>query len=98
MVGDDHTWGFFPSISFLGYETGKEWLRHIKDITMLKPARPAVGRVILYGISGLYHDEHGETERHCFGEQFGSTVTMGMISNNNPDLKNGKHVLPEPGC
>ena len=23
MVGNDHTWGFFPSVSFLGYEAGE---------------------------------------------------------------------------
>ena len=36
MVGDDHTWGFFPSVSLSWDMKQEEWVRHLKAITMLK--------------------------------------------------------------
>ncbi len=43
MVGDDHTWGFFPSLSMSWDMEREKWLRHIDDITMLK-LRTGYGR------------------------------------------------------
>ena len=36
MVGNDHTWGFFPSVSLSWDMKQEKWLRSLKQITMLK--------------------------------------------------------------
>ena len=43
MVGDDHTWGFFPSVSLSWDMKQEEWVRHLKAVTMLK-LRTGYGR------------------------------------------------------
>ena len=85
MVGDDHTWGFFPSISLSWDMKQEEWLRHIKDITMLK-LRTGYGRSgNLGGISA--YTTNTVRQNGIVSVNSSPTVTMGMISNNNPDLK-----------
>ena len=36
MVGNDHTWGFFPSVSLSWDMKQEKWLRSLQKITMLK--------------------------------------------------------------
>ena len=43
MVGNDHTWGFFPSVSLSWDMKQEKWLRSLKEITMLK-LRTGYGR------------------------------------------------------
>ena len=43
MVGNDHTWGFFPSVSLSWDMKQEKWLRSLQEITMLK-LRTGYGR------------------------------------------------------
>lgn len=86
MVGDDHTWGFFPSISLSWDMKQEEWLRHIKDITMLK-LRTGYGRSGNLGGISAYTTMNTVRQNGIVSVNSSPTVTMGMISNNNPDLK-----------
>jgi hypothetical protein len=43
MVGNDHTWGFFPSVSLSWDMKQEKWLRSLQKITMLK-LRTGYGR------------------------------------------------------
>lgn len=86
MVSDDHTWGFFPSISLSWDMKQEEWLRHIKDITMLK-LRTGYGRSGNLGGISAYTTMNTVRQNGIVSVNSSPTVTMGMISNNNPDLK-----------
>ena len=86
MVGDDHTWGFFPSISLSWDMKQEEWLRHVKDITMLK-LRTGYGRSGNLGGISAYTTMNTVRQNGIVSVNSSPTVTMGMISNNNPDLK-----------
>ena len=86
MVGDEHTWGFFPSISLSWDMKQEEWLRHIKDITMLK-LRTGYGRSGNLGGISAYTTMNTVRQNGIVSVNSSPTVTMGMISNNNPDLK-----------
>lgn len=86
MVGDDHTWGFFPSLSMSWDMKREKWLRHIDDITMLK-LRTGYGRSGNLGGISSYTTMNTVRQNGIVSINSSPTVTMGMIRNNNPDLK-----------
>ncbi len=86
IVGDAHTWGFFPSLSF-SWDVKKEpWLRHLDAITMLK-ARTGYGRTGNLGGISSYMTKNTVRQTGIVSVNSSPTVTFGMIRNNNPDLK-----------
>ena len=86
MVGDDHTWGFFPSISASWDMKREAWLRHVKAITMLK-MRAGYGRSGNLGGISSYTTMNTVRQTGIVSVNSSPTVTMGIIKNNNPDLK-----------
>ena len=86
MVGDAHTWGFFPSVS-LSWDVKKEpWLRQLEAVTMLK-LRTGYGRSGNLGGISSYMTMNTVRQNGVVSVNSSPTVTMGMIRNNNPDLK-----------
>lgn len=86
MVGNDHTWGFFPSVSLSWDMKQEKWLRSLKEITMLK-LRTGYGRSGNLGGISSYTTLNTVRQNGIVSVNSSPTVTMGMISNNNPDLK-----------
>ena len=86
MVGDDHTWGFFPSVSLSWDMKQEEWVRHLKAVTMLK-LRTGYGRSGNLGGISAYTTMNTVRQNGIVSVNSSPTVTMGMICNNNPDLK-----------
>ncbi len=86
MVGDAHTWGFFPSVS-LSWDMKKEsWLRSKQFITMLK-LRTGYGRTGNLGGISAYMTQSTVRQTGVVSVNSSPTVTLGMVRNNNPDLK-----------
>ena len=86
MVGDDHTWGFFPSIS-ASWDMKKEaWLAVVKPMTMLK-LRMGYGQSGNLGGISSYTTMNTVRQNGIVSIDGSPTVTMGMVRNNNPDLK-----------
>ena len=86
MVGSDHTWGFFPSVS-ASWDLKKErWLKNCRPLTLL---RLTVG----YGQSGnlggisAYTTMNTMRQTGIVSVNNTPTVTLGTVRNNNPDLK-----------
>ena len=86
MVGDKHTWGFFPSISLSWDMKQEAWLRRVHAITMLK-FRTGYGRSGNLGGISSYTTMNTVRQNGIVSVNSSPTVTMGMIRNNNPDLK-----------
>lgn len=86
MVGNDHTWGFFPSIS-ASWDMKKEpWLANVSYLSMLK-LRTGYGRSGNLGGIAAYTTMNTVRQNGMVSINSSPTVTMGMIRNNNPDLK-----------
>ena len=86
MVGDAHTWGFFPSVS-LSWDMKKEsWLRSKQFVTMLK-FRTGYGRTGNLGGISAYMTQSTVRQTGVVSVNSSPTVTLGMVRNNNPDLK-----------
>lgn len=86
MVGDAHTWGFFPSVSASWDLKREKWLREMNVITMLK-MRAGYGRSGNLGGISSYTTMNTVRQNGLVSVNSTPTVTMGMIRNNNPDLK-----------
>lgn len=86
MVGDDHTWGFFPSISVLWDMKKEAWLSSVMPVTMLK-VRMGYGQSGNLGGISSYTTMNTVRQNGIVSINGSPTVTMGMIRNNNPDLK-----------
>ncbi len=86
MVGEDHTWGFFPSVS-LAWDVKKEaWLRPLRAVSMLK-LRTGYGRTGNLGGISSYATLSTVRQNGIVSVGSSPTVTLGKLRNNNPDLK-----------
>ena len=86
MVGDDHTWGFFPSVS-AEWDVKKEmFLRSFDGISTLK-LRTGYGRSGNLGGITAYTTMENVQQTGIVPVNNTPTVTLGTIRNNNPDLK-----------
>ena len=86
MVGDNNTWGFFPSVSFTWDMKKEAFLANIKPLSMLK-LRTGFGQAgNLEGISA-YTTMNTVRQNGIVPVNSSPTVTLGMVRNNNPDLK-----------
>ena len=85
MVGDNHTWGFFPSVS-AEWDVKKEgFLRDFNGINTLK-LRAGYGRSGNLGGISAYTTMNNVQQTGIVPVNNTPTVTLGTIRNNNPDL------------
>lgn len=86
MVGDDNTWGFFPSISFDWDAKKESFLADSKTISLLK-LRTGIGQAGNLGGISAYTTMNTVRQTGIVPVKSSPTVTLGMVRNNNPDLK-----------
>ena len=86
MVGDDNTWGFFPSVSAEWNVKKERFLQGFKGINTLK-LRAGYGRSGNLGGISAYTTMDNVQQTGIVPVNNTPTVTLGMIRNNNPDLK-----------
>lgn len=86
MVGNNNRWGFFPSVSFT-WDLKKEcFLAHIKPLSLLK-IRSSLGQAGNLGGISAYTTMNTARQTGIVPIKNSPTVTLGMVKNNNPDLK-----------
>lgn len=86
MVGDNNTWGFFPSVSFTWDMKKEAFLANIKPLSMLK-LRTGFGQAGNLGDISAYTTMNTVRQNGIVPVNSSPTVTLGMVRNNNPDLK-----------
>lgn len=86
MVGDNNTWGFFPSVSFTWDMKKEAFLANIKPLSMLK-LRTGFGQAGNLGGISAYTTMNTMRQNGIVPVNSSPTVTLGMVRNNNPDLK-----------
>ena len=86
MVGDNNTWGFFPSVSFTWDMKKEAFLANIKQLSMLK-LRTGFGQAGNLGGISAYTTMNTVRQNGIVPVNSSPTVTLGMVRNNNPDLK-----------
>ena len=86
MVGDNNTWGFFPSVSFTWDMKKEAFLANIKPLSMLK-LRTGFGQAGNLGGISAYTTMSTVRQNGIVPVNSSPTVTLGMVRNNNPDLK-----------
>ena len=86
MVGDDNTWGFFPSVSFTWDMKKENFLANVKPLSMLK-LRTGLGQAGNLGGISAYTTMNTVRQTGIVPVKNSPTVTLGMVRNNNPDLR-----------
>ena len=86
MVGASNTWGFFPSISFTWDLKKENFLINVKPLSMLK-LRAGAGQAGNLGGISAYTTMNTVRQTGIVPINSSPTVTLGMVRNNNPDLK-----------
>lgn len=86
MVGDNHTWGFFPSVSFTWDLKKERFLANAKPLSMFK-LRAGLGQAGNLGGISAYTTMNTMRQTGIVPIKSSPTVTLGMVKNNNPDLK-----------
>ena len=86
MVGDDNTWGFFPSVSFTWDMKKENFLANVKPLSMLK-LRTGLGQAGNLGGISAYTTMNTVRQTGIVPVKSSPTVTLGMVRNNNPDLR-----------
>lgn len=86
MVGDNNTWGFFPSVSFTWDMKKEAFLANIRPLSMLK-LRTGFGQAGNLGGISAYTTMNTVRQNGIVPVNSSPTVTLGMVRNNNPDLK-----------
>lgn len=86
LVGSDHTWGFFPSVS-VAWDMKKE--RFFRRVDWLSMARLRAGYGQAGNLGGISAYTTKSLVRQTGVVSVGNTptVTLGIVRNNNPDLK-----------
>ena len=86
MVGDDNTWGLFPSVSAEWNVKKEPFLQNFNGISTLK-LRTGFGRSGNLGGISAYTTMNNVQQTGIVPVNNTPTVTLGTIRNNNPDLK-----------
>lgn len=86
MVGKDHTWGIFPSISATWDMKKESFLRNNKSISLLN-LRTSYGRSGNLGGISSYLTSRQYIPVGLISYNGTPTVTMGTLRNSNPDLR-----------
>ena len=86
MVGDDHTWGFFPSVSTTWDMKKERFLHDVKAISLLD-LRMGYGRSGNLGAISSYLTMKQFMPVGVVSYNGSPTVTLGTLRNSNPDLR-----------
>lgn len=86
MVGDDHTWGFFPSVSAEWDAKAERFLARCAWLSQLKLRTGYGSSGNLGGISS-YNSLRRMMPNGLVSSGGAPTVTLGLTSNDNPDLR-----------
>ena len=86
IVGDANRWGFFPSVSATWNVKNEPWLADVREIAMLK-LRTGYGRSGNLGGISAYTTLNTVRQNGLVSVNSSPTVTMGILRNNNPELK-----------
>lgn len=86
MVGNNNRWGFFPSVSFTWNLKKERLLAHLKPLSLLK-LRSSLGQAGNLGGISAYTTMSTARQTGIVPIKSSPTVTLGMVKNNNPDLK-----------
>lgn len=86
MVGRNNTWGFFPSVSFTWDVKRETFLASVAPLSMLT-FRTGVGQAGNLGGISAYTTLNTVRQTGIVPINSAPTVTLGMVRNNNPDLK-----------
>lgn len=86
MVGQDHTWGAFPSVSAEWNVKDEQFMRDVRWLSMLK-LRTGYGASGNLGGIDSYNTLMLLEPNGVVPYNGSSTVTMGLMKNVNPDLK-----------
>lgn len=86
MVGDNNTWGFFPSVSLTWDVKNEKFLSDVRPLSMLK-FRTGLGQAGNLGGISAYTTMNTVRQTGIVPIKSSPTVTLGMVRNNNPDLK-----------
>lgn len=86
MVGDNNTWGFFPSISFAWDIKEESFLREARPLSLLV-FRTGLGQAGNLGGISAYTTMATVRQTGIVPIMSSPTVTLGTVRNNNPDLK-----------
>ncbi len=86
MVGDNNRWGFFPSLS-LSWDVMRENFMHRQSLVKTLKVRTSYGRSGNLGGIAAYTSMNNVQPTGIVPVGNTPTVTLGMIRNNNPDLK-----------
>ena len=86
MVGNNNRWGFFPSVSFTWDLKKERLLAHLKPLSLLK-LRSSLGQAGNLGGISAYTTMNTARQTGIVPIKSSPTVTLGMVKNNNPDLK-----------
>lgn len=86
MVGDNNTWGFFPSLSVSWDVMRERFMSRQKLFNTLK-LRAGYGQSGNLGGISAYTTMNTVRQTGIVSVNSAPTVTLGMVRNNNPDLK-----------
>lgn len=86
MVGDNNTWGLFPSVSLTWDMKKESFLADVKPLSMFK-LRAGLGQAGNLGGISAYTTMNTVRQTGIVPINSSPTVTLGMVRNNNPDLK-----------
>ncbi len=86
MVGDNNTWGFFPSVSVIWDLKKEEFLSKSEIVSHLK-IRSSFGKAGNLGGISAYTTMNTVRQTGIVPINNSPTVTLGMVRNANPDLK-----------
>ncbi len=86
LVGDNHTWGFFPSVSATWDVRREAFLARAGWLSTLK-IRAGYGRAGNLGGISAYTTEANYRQTGVVPVGGSPTVTLGQVRNNNPDLQ-----------
>ena len=86
MVGDNNTWGFFPSVSAEWDVMKETFMRRVPLLSTLK-MRVGFGQSGNLGGISAYTSQNTLRQTGLVLVNNTPTVTLGMVRNNNPDLK-----------
>lgn len=86
MVGCNHTWGWFPSVSASWDAKREPFLKNVEPLSMLK-VRTGYGQTGNLGAISSYLTLNSRVPVGVVSVEGTPTVTMGTLRNSNPDLR-----------
>ena len=86
MVGDNHTWGFFPAVSAEWNVLKEAFMKSQRCLSLFK-VRAGYGKSGNLGGISAYTSQNTLRQTGLVMVNNTPTVTLGMVRNNNPDLK-----------